>query len=91
MKSNKSKVALTVIAIALAIFALTQCKSKDVTAPETSPAVAPVEAKPAVVEKAPEPVAPKVAEPGPAAVKPAQKTEKTVPAPGLPPEHRPIF
>jgi hypothetical protein len=93
MKSKKSKVTLTLIAIALAIFALTQCNPKDATAPVTSPAVAPVETKTVVAEKAPEPVAPKAAEPAPASgqSKSAQKTEKPVPAPGLPPEHRPIF
>jgi amino acid transporter len=93
MKSNKSKITLTVIAIALAIFALTQCQSKDAAAPTTTPAVAPTETKTSAVKKAVEPVAPKATEPATASnqSKPAQKSEKPVPAPGQPPEHRPIF
>jgi type IV secretory pathway VirB10-like protein len=93
MKSNKSKITLTVIAIALAIFALTQCQSKDATVPATTPAVAPVETQPVVAEKAPEPVAPKAVQPSPAPAqpKPVEKKEKAAPAAGSPPEHRPIF
>jgi hypothetical protein len=89
MKSNKSKVTLTLIAIALVIFGLSQCRSKDA---ESTP-VAPVESKPAVTEKAAEPATSKAAEPAPATTpsKSADKTEKPVPAAGLPPEHRPIF
>ena len=101
MKSNKSKITLTVIAIALAIFALTQCQSKDVAAPASTPAVVPAETKPVVAEKAPEAIAPKTAEPAPqpapqpapatAQPKPIEKKEKAAPAAGSPPEHRPIF
>jgi hypothetical protein len=93
MKSNKSKITLTIIAVALAIFALTQCQSKDATVPATTPAVAPVETQPVVAEKAPEPVAPKAAQPvpAPAQPKPVEKKEKAAPAAGSPPEHRPIF
>jgi hypothetical protein len=93
MKSHTSKITLTIIAVALAIFALTQCQSKDVVAPATSPAVAPVETKPVVAEKAPEPVAPKAVQPSPtpAQTKPVEKKEKAAPAAGSPPEHRPIF
>ena len=94
MKSNKSKIILTVNAIGLAIFvALTQCQSKDAA----TPAVAPVETKPVVAEKAPEAVAPKAAEPAakpaPATAqpKPVEKKEKPAPPAGSPPEHRPIF
>ena len=89
MKSNKSKITLTVIAIILAIFALTQCQSKDAS----TPAVAPAETKPVVAEKAPEPVAPKAVQPSPAPAqpKPVEKKEKAAPAAGSPPEHRPIF
>ena len=89
MKSNKSRVTLTLIAIALIIFGLSQCRSKD----EAAPTSAPVETKTVVTEKAPEPAAPKAAEPAPVAEqpKPVEKKEKPVPAPGLPPEHRPIF
>ncbi len=93
MKSNKSKITLTVIAFALAIFALTQCQSKDAVAPATTPAVAPTETKTPAIEKAPQSEAPKATEPAAASnqSKPAQKSEKPVPAPGQPPEHRPIF
>ena len=93
MKSNKSRVTLTLIAIALIIFGLSQCRSKDEAASTTSPTAAPVETKTVVAEKAPEPAAPKAAEPAPVAEqpKPVEKKEKPVPAPGLPPEHRPIF
>ena len=89
MKSNKSKITLTVIAIVLAIFALTQCQSKDAVAPASTPA----ETKPVVAEKAPEPVAPKAVQPSPAPAqpKPVEKKEKAAPAAGSPPEHRPIF
>ncbi len=89
MKSNKSKVTLTLIAIALVVFGLSQCRSKDT---EVTP-VTPVETKPATVEKTTEPATPKAAEPAPVAApaKSVEKKEKPVPAPGLPPEHRPIF
>ena len=81
MKSNKSKITLTVIAIALAIFGLSQCQSKD---PEATP-VSPVETKSTADKNA--------AEPATASSQPksAGKSEKPAPAPGLPPEHRPIF
>ena len=89
MKSNKSKITLTVIAIALAIFGLSQCQSKD---PEATP-VSPVETKSAADKKAAEPASSKPAEPATASSQPksAGKSEKPAPAPGLPPEHRPIF
>ena len=93
MKSNKSRVTLTLIAIALIIFGLSQCRSKDEVASTTSPTAKPVETKAVVTEKAPDASAPKAAEPTPAAQQPksVEKKEKSVPAPGLPPEHRPIF
>ena len=92
MKSNKSKITLTLIAIALVIFALTQCQSKDTAAPATTPNITPPETKTSVVKKPVEPVTPKAAESTPApATKPVIKSEKPVPAPGQPPEHRPIF
>jgi type IV secretory pathway VirB10-like protein len=89
MESNKSRITLTVIAIALVIFGLSQCQSKDTEATT----VTPVETKSTAVEKAPEAATPKPAEPASAKSqpKPAVKTEKPAPAPGLPPEHRPIF
>lgn len=92
MKSNKSTVTLTLIGIALAIFALTQCQSKEAATPATTPAVVPVETKAPAVEKVSEPTAPKAAEPvSKSTANPVSKSEKPVPAPGSPPEHRPIF
>ena len=89
MKSNKSRVTLTLIAIALIIFGLSQCRSKDTEVTATSSTEAAVETKTPVAEKASEPTASKGTESTPA--KSAEKKEKPVPAPGLPPEHRPIF
>lgn len=89
MKSNKSRITLTLIAIALLIFGLSQCESKD---PETG-TTASVETKNTADKKAAEPASSKPAEPAPAKSQPKSsgKSEKPAPAPGLPPEHRPIF
>jgi len=95
MKSNKSRITLTLIAIALLIFGLSQCQSKD------SEGTATVETKNSSDKKASEPASSKSSEPvsskkdqpAPAKTQPksAEKSEKPAPAPGLPPEHRPIF
>jgi hypothetical protein len=89
MKSNKSRITLTLIAIALVIFGLSQCQSRDVA---VSPVV-PIETKSTAVEKAAEPATSKAAEPALAKSQPksAGNSKKAGPAPGLPPEHRPIF
>lgn len=91
MNSNKSKVTLTLLAVVLVLFALSECrKNKDAT--ESTPAAV-KEITPSVTKVTPEPVvAGKPDAPAPAVnTSPAPTSAKPIPAPGLPPEHRPIF